>query len=341
MNRTLLYLFVLLGLGVAIWFFVLKPEEGAISIPDTAFSVEDTSAVGKIFMADLGGKQITLDRGSRGWTVNGGSKARPDAIETLLSTIHNQRVKYPVAKSAHNNVVRELSGEHIKVEVYNRNNELMVAYYVGAPPKSDRGNYMMLVEDRKQRPYIIQIAGLDGFLHTRYILEENDWRDRTVFSVDPDRIQSLTVSYPVNPDSSWTINRTAEQLWELEPETLPAYNRPVNARATLAYLRPFRQLNAEVFMNDYIGRDSVANSTPICVVSLTTTDGESQECRFHFRAVNRRTKQQMDVFGNQLDYSRDKYYAVFNNRRDFALVQDFVFGRLFVGPSYFVQPEPQ
>ena len=44
---------------------------------------------------------------------------------------------------------------------------------------------------------------------------------------------------------------------------------------------------------------------------------------------------QFDYEGNPLKYELDKYFALVNNGQDFALIQHFVFGKLFIGGKFF------
>ncbi len=338
MNRNLLFALVAVALGLAVWFGVINKPEGSRVLRENAFAYPDTAALQKIFLADRGDREILLERQASGrWMVNGRFEARPDAIQTLLETIAQVEAKYPVAKAKYDLVVREIAGEHIKVELYTDGEKPEKIYYVGPPTTRDRGNFMQL--EGTDYPYVVHIPGLDGFLQTRYILDQNTWRERTIFSAKPQAIDSLAVTYTLNPDSSWAIARSGES-YRLHTALDRIENRAVNPRATLAYLSHWRNLQCDYYLNDSYKRDSVLGTTPICTLSLTKRNGQAEECLIFPRPLARRSKIQFDPFGNPLAVDKDKYYAAWDATRQFAVVQDFVFGKLFVGPSYFVQPEP-
>jgi len=338
MKRTLLYALVLAVLGAAVWFGVLQKQAGSRSLKQNAFAYPDTANISKIFLADLGNKQILLERQSPGtWTVNGKFEARRDVVETLLSTLAQVETKYPVNKAQYDLAIREIAGNHTKVEIYDNEGKRALTYYVGPPTVRNRGNFMKL--EKGKDPYVVHIPGLDGFLQTRYIVEEADWRDRTIFRYTPPQIQELSVTYATNPDSSWTLTRTGENAFSLS-SSLERLDRTLNVRATTAYLMHYRNIQLEAYMNDWAKRDSVMGSTPICTLSVKTVSGETNNVYLFFRPINQRSKLQFDPFGNPLEFDRDKYYASLREGKDLALVQDFVFGKLFIGPSYFYQPEP-
>jgi len=88
------------------------------------FAVADTASIVKIFIADKGDQEILLERTSESyWTVNDSYKARPGSMQILLETIKRIRAQYPVARAAHNNVIKNLASEAKKVEIYVKDNE--------------------------------------------------------------------------------------------------------------------------------------------------------------------------------------------------------------------------
>src|ERR1041385_2636241 len=107
MKRNLLYLLILVALAVGAYFLVIKKPWGTLKVDETAFAVEDTSSIGEIFIGDMKGEKILLERTKDGWMVNQKYPVRNDYIEKLLSTIKNVVVSYPVTEAAQNTVVKE------------------------------------------------------------------------------------------------------------------------------------------------------------------------------------------------------------------------------------------
>ena len=65
MNRNLIYLLILVVLGTAVYFFVIKKSAGTLNERDKSFAVEDTAAIGKIFIADMQGKKVMIKRNKK------------------------------------------------------------------------------------------------------------------------------------------------------------------------------------------------------------------------------------------------------------------------------------
>ena len=86
--RILYVLIVLTALTGGVWWFTMEDKGALASIEGTDFAIADTSAVDKIFIADMDGQSVTLTRPAKGslWDVNGRFKAREDAVDLLLKT---------------------------------------------------------------------------------------------------------------------------------------------------------------------------------------------------------------------------------------------------------------
>ena len=91
-------------------------------------------------------------------------------------------------------MVSNLATEGIKVEIYDRQDELIKTYYVGGAPPDERGTYMML--EGFEQPYVAHIPGWDGNLRFRYNLVGDEWRSRILFPGELEEIESVSIAYP-------------------------------------------------------------------------------------------------------------------------------------------------
>ena len=123
MNRNWLYFGILVILAVIAYFTLIRDNEGSYSKKDTAFAVEDTTAIGKILLTNLKGDSILLEQNNGSWTMNKDYRPRPDAIHNLLNTMVQLEVKMPVAKSMHNTVIKKIAGKRTHVEIFNSKGE--------------------------------------------------------------------------------------------------------------------------------------------------------------------------------------------------------------------------
>src|SRR6185312_6254615 len=152
MRKTLLYIVLLgiLGWGVY-YFFVKKDDKGVYPVEEAGFNIKDTADIGRIFLADKNGNQILLDRTDTGWMVNSRYHVLSSTLNILLGTLIAQTPLYPVSETMHNNVIKEMASNSVKVEVYDRGRNKMRKFFVGGAAPGIRGTYM-LMEGAKE-PY--------------------------------------------------------------------------------------------------------------------------------------------------------------------------------------------
>jgi len=151
---------ILLVVGVAILLF-LSTEKISTLNSDAIYAVADTAAIDKVFIADRSGNTITLDRQENYWMINNKYIVRKDAINILLSTIHQLKIERPVPLNTFENVVKNLSTTGVKVEIYSASKTLRV-YTVGAETADHLGTYMLL--DGDAAPFIMHITAFNGYL---------------------------------------------------------------------------------------------------------------------------------------------------------------------------------
>ena len=180
--------------------FFLSENKSTISSNDT-FSVADTSSITKIFIADRKGNTISLDKKDNNWIVNNKFNVRKDAINVLLSTIHQIKIQQPVSLSAFDNVIKNLSSTGVKVEIY-AGTEALKIYTVGNETANHLGTYMLL--DGSNEPFIMHIPGFNGYLSPRYgiqgqIIDEKTWRRRIVFDIEESTINNISINNLLEP----------------------------------------------------------------------------------------------------------------------------------------------
>lgn len=338
MNKNLAYLFVVIALAIAAYFLVSKKPTSTLSVEETAFAVENINDVQKIFMADMKGNQAILERKEKYWVINDKYITRPDAIHILLKTIKNVTIKHPITGKAKNKIIKDLSASHVKVEVYGANNNLLKTYFVGGSTSNNKGTFMIM-KDAKN-PYVTYIPGFEGYLSTRFFMDEEEWRSRAIFNYSPGKIQSITLDYPASPEHSFIIQRTTDdslQITALNNRVV----KPFNRKLVTEYLSYFKNITAEAFENDYVKKDSFTASVPYCMITVKDANNRENSIKTWLRPVYRRTKAPFDEKGEQIPYDRDRLFALVNNGQDFTLIQWYVFGKILRKRIDFTTPIPR
>jgi hypothetical protein len=346
-NRYILYAVILLAF-IALIFF-LTNSTNTFKRSHSNFAVDDTSNITMIFMSDKNNNTLKMTRKLPGydWVVNDKYTGHKFNINMLLETMLNIDVKEPVPMAAKNNVIRNLSANSVKVEIYQwvyrihifglrlfPHEKLTKVYYVGGATQNNRGTYMLMQDSPE--PFVTYLPGLRGFVSPRYMPIEKYWRDYTVFRKNFDEIRSVKIEFPGIPDQSFMISK--EQPRRIDMVTL-ADNKPVAGYDTLKvmnFLAAFRNLNFEAILNDLdpLKKDSILTSQPFAIITVTDTSGVSKTIKtFHKKNLDGSA----DLNGNPIPYDLDRAYALVNEGKDFVLIQFFVFDKVLRPAKFFMK----
>lgn len=331
MNKTLIYLLLLVCVGAAVYFFVLSPNNSALGGGAAAFTIRDTAEVGKIFLVDKQGNQVLLEREKGGpWMLNGRYKPIDYNVDMLLTTLSRQSARYPVPQGLRNQVIKSLATHAVKVEVYRHSGRRMKTFYVGGQSGNSDGSYMIL--EGEDQPYVVGIMGVIGYLVPRYSTEWLDWRDRPVFRYRPEEIQAVRLRYEETPEHNFSVRRGAEGKWNWQGEQVgPDASFQVNPQRVRDFMSFFEELNHEGFLVNLPGMDSVLSQVPrFCTVELVDSSGDVHALDLYWMPLNQRSKN-LEYLGDEIKdgYDADRLYGVMRPAMDTVLIQRYVFGKVF------------
>lgn len=327
---------LLVLVGISIYIYKSKSKLTTVDQDSRNFSFKDTATITKIFIADKEGDKSTIERSPNGWIVNGKYVCRSEAILNLLEVIKNVQVKMSVPKQSKKSVIKFMASNALKVEIY-CGDELVKQYYVGHEPPDSDGSYMLLtnVEDNVNYadPYVCFIPGFIGFLQPRFIAKETEWRDRLVLNYTPPQIKQIQLKYFDAPlDSSFVIDLVNTNSFKLKK--LNNQELAFDENRMRQYLIYFQNISYEVLMSGKNKRlqDSLSYNKPFCTLTILTTDSKKHEYKFYRKQFMGDVNPEM---GLEYKYDPDRLYMSFDEDKEWALIQYFVFGKLFITPHYF------
>ena len=321
---------VLIGLSILIAKKVMNSDNSTIKSNSSDFGISDTAAITKLFIADMKGNSVLLERNEDNtWILNGEFDVVHSNVNTTLETIKLMTVKSPVAKARYDKTIRDLASVGVKVEVYMGKDTPSKVFYVGTPNQNHTGSYMML--EGSELPYLVHIEGFYGFLSPRFSVHESDWKRKTIFNINPKDIAEVRLSFPSNVDAGFTIKQD-------ENSHVSLFNHagiPVNGWDTgyiFEYLDRYREINFEMWEETKtpIFIDSVSTSTPLEIYELVDRDGNITTVKTLLKPL----KSGMDIDGNPIDHDQDRMYALINDK-EFVIIQYFVFDPLNHDIKYF------
>ena len=328
-NYLLLIVFLLLA-GATVWYLATTDEKAGKSTLtwDRDFAVKDAEDIHKIFIAKRNGETYTITRGKgEYWLLNGQHHVLPNIMNSLLEAVTNVTMKYIPTQAAIPNIVTDMAAKGIKVEVYGKNDKKLKSYYVGGVGVDGESTYFIM-EDSDQ-PIACEIPQMVGHIRPRYDFTGDEWRDKAIFEYAPEDIQAVSIEYPKQRNKSFKVERTGNGF-EVEPfyENVPAINRKVVNGKVEGFLNHFKKLPAEAFENQYEKKDSIRNTIPFGVVSVTDQKGEKRMAAFY------------PTYNDNATKIIERYFVDMSTG-DWMLAQHYTFQHVFWAYEAFFEPAGQ
>lgn len=331
MKKYLPYILIVLVLGgIAAW-FALRPAPRSVNEIEGDFAVKELSDITRVSIEDHEKHHIELTKKDGVWWVDDKYIAREDMIKQVLNVVTKVESLSPVPSNGHDHVIRELSAEYIKVNVYTGGSKPEKSYFVGGPTVDSRGTYMLLDMGDKMasRPHIGYVPGYGGYVTPIFNTTREVWRTRIAFKYSPADIKSLKVEYPEKPENSFVINKVSADSFTVSPlDEKYRITEKNEQKYVQQYLNFYSAVHIEAFDNEYSKKDSILRTTPACRFTIADEQGKVNEFTLYHMPINKRSKEWYDDYGRELKYDSDRFFGTMNNGQDFVLVQYVVFGKL-------------
>jgi hypothetical protein len=343
--KSLIYLFIAFALTAAAGYFIYKRKESTVDPTKISFAVFDVSVIERIVITDGNKVKADLKRTAKNdWIINSKFRCRKDNMDVLLDGIRKMRIKYPVPKGGINTVLADIATTGIKVEIYNKENDLIKAYYIGRETNDMSGNNALLINEKNgdayEYPIVIEIPGFNGYLSPRFFANENLWRDITIFETEIDDLKKVEVKYSNYADSSFVIENLGNNnftLKQLNQSPIVGFDTNTLKR----YLIYYREAAVMNYVNGadkkLDGEDSIAKSTPIAVVSITTKSKGLNQFAF-FNCPIDRARFPDPVEGRVAD--PEVILVRLNEPKEFAYAQYTNLGKWLQTWAYFMPEVP-
>ena len=308
--KNLIGLLILIGIAIAAYFVITNANSNSSNSEELRdFAIEDTAAVDQIFLSQPNGKEILLSRrNSDTWLVNGKFKARTDAVELILITLHDIKIKSPVSQNTFDGVVKRLAVGSTKAEFYTGGKKAAKTWYIGDASPGRTGTYMLLEEDgqKSSKPFVTHMIMEKGYLGSRFFLDPSLWKSREMMQVDPQKIKSIKVEHKYDTATGFKIEQTAQATFNLTNlKTEEKFNVPTTI--AIPYFKNF-----EAVFYEYIDLktpvselDSLYNSFPRHELTITMQDGKTIEMRTYDMPVAPGSM----LDGKPINYHPERMYA--------------------------------
>ena len=318
-KHTFIILAIILLLIVLVWQMRFKNSDSSLSYD---FAISDTASISKIFIADMKGNSISLDKTENNWEINNRYKVRNNSMEIILQTIKSISVQRPVSESRYNKVIKDLATNGVKIEIYqNREEKPTKTYTIGNNTADHSGTYMIL--KNQEHPYIMHIIGFNGILGPRYGLQGQEvsatiWRDRNIFKLKAEEIKSLQLINEKGMDSSFTIKNEKGNLTLFDFQQIEIKSQK---ETLLSYLNLFQDINCESLKDESVMEKLVDEK------KLYTFIIRHQNRMDSLSIYQMRDKEKPKTEAEK--YTVERMYATLNSG-DIMLIQNYVFNKLLI-----------
>lgn len=328
MKRPPLTLLAIAALCVVAIIMALQPDSGQLDADrETHFSIDDTSRVTTIRIADVQGGVALLERSPHPlglWKLNGRLLARKDATDLLLKTFKRVTVRQPVQQSAKEGVLRMMASSGKRVDIcLDGKSDPAKTWFIGTPTQSHTGTHMLLEVPeygRSGTPYITHMEGFTGFLSTRFFTSEEEWRYTGIYESQPTEIQSITAR-PLDDKGT-----EASIEWAPDGETLTAKSdlRPIEVSQTVIRDQWLRMCKVHIETWDShlspAQEDSLIQTQPAWTLNVHYKDGRDIPMTLYWKTP---IIEEYDLNGERMSHDGSRMYALVNG--EVALIQTFVF----------------
>lgn len=353
-KRNIIILTATCALGiVALLLFVLLGHRSTLD----DFAVKNPETITRIFMADNRGHRVLLthdleNTSDSAWMVDEKYYASAPMIDMLVSTLSGMRIREKVNKAAMPNVVKDLSTNNVKVEVYQKvyginwfkgrlqlfpHDKKTVTYYVGHETRDMMGSYIL--RDGDKEPYVIYKPGLRGIVNTRFIADPIPWRSHRITNLDVKNIDRVQLDITAAPDQSYAVVREGDGFYLECGNPLVRADHFDTARVA-QMLSSFANLNFDEYAMAVpkVEIDSVFSKTPKTVISVTDRDGKRREIKTYVKYTNPDDIKTMPDTSMYQVFDINRLYAVVDSK-DTVLIQYFAFDNILQPADFFLGKE--
>ncbi len=218
MRNTWVLLAILLALATIYFIFIHGEDTASLYKREIDFAVADTAAIERIVLTRVAEgtevQQLILERQSQGgWRLNKEYTASQPSVHSLLKTIHLLRVRETLTEAGKEAGKKLLDHKHTRIDIYHKR-KLIKSYKVGTEGKGGKGTLMML--DKAQNPYVLEIPGFQGYLNSRYSMELDTWRENLLFDGALVKIKAISINYNNLQPSVRLFRHTQGAKWQLK-----------------------------------------------------------------------------------------------------------------------------
>ncbi len=321
MKKNLLYLSILLLLIIISYFIVFKNEDKSFNKHEANFTIKDTSNIKSIFLTSMHNENVKLDKTANGWMLNDTLLPRNEAVLALLTVLNQQKPEQPVSLSYHDQIVKDLSANNTKIEVYNLKGKKTHSFYVGKNPGPNNETYML--SEKAKRPYIVKLPFQNNFVGIRYFSKISEWKSNQIlFNAAP--IEFINIEYKDSNQYSYQLKVVDTNIYVTGNIDM---QKSLNTKRAKEYITFFEKVFCLGYEDNYVNKNNIIqDGRQLGTLKIKRKNHAIQTITIYFKPPSQDTKSFINI-GND-KYDIDFYFGLLN-QNDFILMSSQMVQKIF------------
>lgn len=334
MKKIIILAVILIGalLGIQLLNKKTDPRIAAINA-SRDFKVPDADNISRIFIAHRNGQTVDLTKKEGIWYIDDSVRVDPSVMTGIFDVAKNLELKYEPNEAMQKTALKTIAENGIMIEYFDSKGKKLKSYMMGSSTDGGHGNYAII--EGQEKPMVVKLRNAPSNLRLHFWKDRrNSWFDPTYISYRPDEISKITVDYTMRPDESFVLTKegTGYELKPLNP-TVKARTTDISPKIFESYLVNFERIGAESILGaDHELRDSVAQTTPWCRVSIVNNSNKVQHLSFYPLMTD---VEQEAIIQKRLHFSDISRYYVDEEGGNFYVSQMGVFEKILWGYTAF------
>ena len=293
------------------------------------FTVDRIEDIDRIFVVKRNETPALLRRDGSRWRLDDTHIANPYVMEGILDVLENARIQYIPSEEEVERVMPIMATKGIKVEVYDKFQNELLNYYIGAVTQNEKGTHFF--KEGGDRSYVMEMPYGEVNIRQRFNIRYDDWKTRLIFDDKVEDISSVKVEFPRSPSDGFIIENNGGNF-SINPvqKNQPRISRELKPDVFEKYLISYKGVNFVEFNNEVIAKDSIMSHDPFMIVELVNTKEDTFDLSLWPKSMQISNPRQAHDVENPLI----GYYAVDRNN-DFGTVQHLVVRGTIAGYSHF------
>lgn len=347
LNRKQKNLIGLLSIIILITISLVVVFSQKSSTIEQNFHIKDTNKITKIVIEDREKNISKVVKQDSIWMVNDKFQASPLMVSTMLETLREMRIREPVAKAAHENIIKQLSARNTRIDVYTesyfinlgfiklfKREKLEKSIYIGNETMDNTGTFM-LIKGTKD-PCVIHIPNFRGYLSSRFTSVENDWKMHTIFKYKPQDIASIKVEIPDYPQEGFELY-AEENTFHIKRLADGELLNDFDTLKVTAFISSFFELNFENIATNIpqIHKDTIFSKNPSFIFTVKDKAGKEKKLKTFIKMNEGTWVSENDKTNFYEIFDINRMYGLMDGSSDTLILQYFTFDNIIKPVSYF------